>query len=339
MNAGARTSPQLLEEAGEWFMRVRAAPADSKVHAEWLAWIEADPAHRDAFADVQEAWDIVGEIESPPWPRPQELQERDRYGARRLAGYALAAGVCAGAAVLALVRFDLFADGMGSGSADHQRITTARAEPQSASLPDGSKVRLGALTGVELAFTRERRLVIADEGEIFYQVERDPQRPFIVQAGPVNVTAIGTAFSVRREGEVVSVVVGDGVVEVNAQATAGANAALAPAHTVRAKAGERVRFDGQRLTSATRPVDATQLAAWQRGQLRFEEEPLRVVVASLNRYTMRQIVIADAQLADLHFTGTVFEDGIEDWLSGIQVVFPIVLDERNPSRILIRRRE
>lgn len=335
----------LFEQAADWFLRVRAADASTEQHVAWLAWIEADPAHRRAFDEVQQLWDVVGEVRTPPWPRPDELapanvnareivtphravaSERGapRARVRRSLWYGLSA---AASIVLVLAMFLI-----GRHSFDSvERLATSRGEQQSAVLPDGSRVELGGATSVALDFTPERRLVIADEGEVFYRVQKDPERPFIVQAGPVKVTAVGTAFSIRREGDTVSVVVAEGIVDV-ANANGDASAA------VRAKAGERVRYDRGELSPAPMPVSTTIATAWRRGQLRFEEEPLRVVVASLNRYSRREIVIDDPVLEDFKFTGAVFDDSVEDWLSGIQIIFPVTVDDSDPRRVVLARRE
>src|SRR5262249_1445211 len=123
-----------------------------------------------------------------------------------------------------------------------QRIATGRGEQQSALLPDGSQLELGGDTGVKLEFTPQQRLIEAQEGEIFYRVKHDAKRPFVVRAGPVIVTAIGTAFSVRRESGTVSVVVAEGVVEVEDSGVTGGR------EPIRAAAGQRVRFDQGKLT-------------------------------------------------------------------------------------------
>lgn len=354
MSTSTEGRSDLFEEASDWFLRVRADNATTEDHVAWLEWIEANPAHRRAFEEVQRLWDVVGEVKSPPWPRPEELrpsgatlddssQECDcitcaepaQYeGAnasrvrarRRTRWYAAAAGI------VLVVAIALVGGKEGSWFAPVERIATSRGEQQSAVLPDGSRVELGGATSVALDFTPERRLVIADEGEVFYRVQKDPQRPFIVQSGPVSVRAVGTAFSVRREGETVSVVVAEGVVEV-------ASANGPPGTVVRARAGERVRYDRGELSPEPMQASTSIATAWRRGQLRFEGEPLRVVVASLNRYSSREIVISDPSLQDLQFTGSVFDDSVDDWLQGIQIIFPVSVDQTDPRRVVIAPRE
>lgn len=323
MNESTNDRTDLFEQASDWFLRVRAADASTEEHVAWLAWIEADPAHRRAFEEVQQLWVAVGEMDSPPWPRAEDLAP----ASPSVAWYSLAAAASIVAIVSILVFYGIRASWFGGD----EHIATSKGEQQSVVLPDGSRIELGGATSVALDFTTERRLVIADEGEVFYRVKKDPARPFIVKAGPVSVTAVGTAFSVRREGETVSVVVAEGVVDVLG--------ASEHATAVRARAGERVRYDHGALSPEPMPASSTLTNSWRRGQLRFEGEPLRVVVASLNRYSPREIVIADPALNDLQFTGAVFDDSVDDWLHGIQIVFPIKVDRTDPRRVTLSRRE
>ena len=86
-------------------------------------------------------------------------------------------------------------------------------------LPDGSSVETRAHTEVRLAHraTDEVRLIL-DRGEARFDVERNHERRFIVEAGSVEVRVIGTRFTVSRSiiDDVVEVSVERGVVEVTA---------------------------------------------------------------------------------------------------------------------------
>jgi transmembrane sensor len=304
-------NPQVLEAAADWFIRVRSTKASAEEHVAWLNWIESDPAHRQAFEEIQKAWDVAGGVQRKT-PRRSALATRLALAASVLVAFGLA--------------FFLFA---GGGSVAKERLATGRGEQQSAVLPDGSKVELGGLTGITVSYTDKQRLIVADEGETFYKVARDAGRPFVVRTGPISVTALGTAFSVRREGASVAVAVTDGLVEVKT--------ANADAPAVRAGAGEWVRFDNGMLARRSGQIQTEVARAWRRGTLRFEEEPLRVVAANLNRYSQREIEITDPQLAELKFTGTVFDDRVDDWLKGVQVAFPVRVREVSERRVIIER--
>ncbi len=52
---------------------------------------------------------------------------------------------------------------------------------------------------VEIRFTPEQRNVRLLAGQAWFQVAKNPNRPFVVEAGNRRVTALGTAFDVRLD--------------------------------------------------------------------------------------------------------------------------------------------
>jgi transmembrane sensor len=58
-------------------------------------------------------------------------------------------------------------------------------------------------------------LALLKQGEAFFEVAKDPNRPFVVSAGSKRVVAVGTKFSVRRDADSVGVVVTEGKVRVD----------------------------------------------------------------------------------------------------------------------------
>lgn len=367
MNSTTRTDVSLFEQATDWFIRIRAADASADELAAWLNWIEADSAHRAAFDRVQEIWHLVGtadpasllaqdqalapvnpQVNVPVPPRqvrrdPEDFTRtlttsvgRSRSDARRNARRHplrwIAAGLAAGVALVAVLPGTAPYLSRGWYAMTHsagQHIASEHAAPRVVMLPDGSEVQLGADTGVQLRFDSQQRLIEAGEGEVFYRVKHDVERPFVVQAGEVTVTAVGTAFAIRREAGAVSVVVVEGTVDVD---TAQTRARL------RATAGERVSFDLGRIVGHTaKPAEAEAPVDWMPGRLLFQDEPLRVVVASLNRYAPKPIVLADPAMAELRFTGTVFEGRTQDWIVAAQRLFPLNVEESADHIALVRR--
>ncbi len=64
-------------------------------------------------------------------------------------------------------------------------------------LADGTKVMLnsGSLLRYQENFPSDKREVFL-EGEAFFEVYHDPERPFTVKAGDVSTTALGTSFNI-----------------------------------------------------------------------------------------------------------------------------------------------
>ena len=74
-------------------------------------------------------------------------------------------------------------------------------------LPDGSIVELDAQSEIAVNFEPSVRRVELVRGEALFKVQKDPNRPFIVRAGGVEVRAVGTAFDVRLGSAAVEVFV------------------------------------------------------------------------------------------------------------------------------------
>ena len=74
---------------------------------------------------------------------------------------------------------------------------------------------------------------------------------------------------------------------------------------------------------------------WRTGRLDFQDEPLSVVIANVNRYAAHEIVIADPEIGARRFTGTVFADSVEDWMKGTLDLFALRAEPDADGRLLL----
>lgn len=134
----------------------------------------------------------------------------------------------------------------------------------------------------------ERRVDLLN-GRAFFEVAKNPERPFVVHVGHGSVTALGTAFDVRLNPKGMRVVLVEGRVRV-APVVAGPDA-----KAIAMVAGQQIVNDGSvmRLSRANLEVETS----WRAGALVFQEQPLSEVVAEVNRYTERKIEIVDPSIA------------------------------------------
>lgn len=117
-------------------------------------------------------------------------------------------------------------------------------------LPDGSRIELKDGSKVVVQYSDRERRVKLTGGEAQFSVWQDATRPFVVEAGGIEVRAVGTVFNVRLENRAVEVLVTEGRVKVNREplaATAGGSVA-----DVMLAAGEQ--------TAVPLAVDAVQAA-------------------------------------------------------------------------------
>lgn len=312
-----RADQKVAAEARDWFVRLLDDEVSADEIALWQAWLARSPAHRAAYDRVTDAWALGGEAAADR-PTLAELGG-DRYAAgasvaewrakpRRswrpaLAAASLAVAILGGAATFSL---------MASGG-EAQAITTARAEHKAAALDDGSRVQVGAMTGVQVRLTEQRRDIKLDRGEAFFQVAQDESRPFVVRTPFGAVTATGTAFNVDVGADQLCITVSEGAVVVRPAGLF--------ARPVRVEAGQRLIADADGVHVAAAPAQVT----WTQGRLEYRGEPLRSVVEDVNRYAEHPIVLRDPAIGELAYTGTVRLDAASDWAQGLPAAFPVTV--------------
>jgi transmembrane sensor len=271
-------------QAARWVVRADQGEVTGAKKTELEAWLAGDPRRAGAFARAEAAWVMLdraqvlnGEAASAPPPRAPI----DRRGL--LAGLGMAVAACM--AVIAVPRL-LSA-----------RYGTAVGEIRRVPLSDGSMAAINTDTTLDVAMSPRLRQVKLDKGEAWFQVAKDPQRPFVVESGPVRVRAVGTAFSVRRRDGGCEVLVTEGVVEVWSREAGDTPRKIA--------AGERtfVSDDAGPTTPAVAPIDITRNLAWRDGQIVLDGDAFGAAAADFNRYNDRKIVIADGRLADEKLVG------------------------------------
>ena len=129
-----------------------------------------------------------------------------------------------------------------------------------------------------------------------------PKRPFVVWVDDNSVTAVGTAFAVRREDtKVFEVTVTEGRVRIDPVQSTVANS-NDPVQPVIASAGQQARI----TASSAAMADAVQLdrkLSWRDGMLSFANDPLEDVIAEVARYTRVEIVISDAEIRQMKIGG------------------------------------
>ena len=338
-----------FEIASDWLLRIQAGSLDSEELAQWLQWYDADSANRSAFEKVQATFESIHALpqsERSAWAsRLEALEQPERSRSRPgllpwfsrpvwATAFTLTFALIAGLVVWQLGRH---------GSVETSAFKTERAIHRDISLPDGSRVRLGARSQLFVNFTSQTRYVVLEGGEAFFNVAKDKERPFIVQAGEVTVRAVGTEFNVRRVMDKTIVAVTEGVVEVRQslrpddrrprQATS-----RSASKAIRVVAGEQVSVDPAAAVVSVKQVDSEAVIGWQEGRLEFVDEPLGMVIDTINRYSRRDIVITDKAINELRFSGTVSREHIDQWLFALSEIFPVDVRRVGNETVLISQR-
>lgn len=148
-------------------------------------------------------------------------------------------------------------------------IQTGEGEMKELILPDGSKIWANADTELKYHgdyFNKHKREVWL-EGEAFFEIAENAQKPFIIYTGEVKTTVRGTSFNIKAYAEIgeVGVSVRDGKVEV-AERKGESLATLT--------ANQRIVYDHAAHSVRLEDSDWKNDVAWQEGRLILQDANL-----------------------------------------------------------------
>lgn len=299
---------RIAEEAAQWLIELEDSSADLSGFATWLT---ASPRHIEEFLFASALWKSFDKLDEQRRIDVEQLIAQARANVQPLEvgpghpamrvrpprglGRFLVAGVLA--VVVSL--------GVWTGMERHgATYSTDVGEQRIVKLSDGSILTLNTRSRAIVRFDADAREVELAEGEALFDVERDPDRPFRVKAGPAVVQAIGTQFNVHRlDSTTVSVV--EGIVEVALVDTSAPDEA---SQKVRVTAGEQLEIDASGTVSPQRVADIDRVVAWRERRLIFRDEPLAKIASEFNRYNKRPLIVEGATTRSRRITGVFHAD-------------------------------
>lgn len=202
-------------------------------------------------------------------------------------------------------------------------------------LPDGSIVTLNY--GSHLDYpdqfegnTREVSL----EGEAFFEVQRNPEKPFIIRAGRANIQVLGTSFNVNtfpKTGEV-SVVVQTGKVQVYANdvKSADSDVILTP--------GERGVLSGNAPAFTKELNPDPNFLAWKTHSFIFDKTSLEDVIQQLNNVYRVQIATADPAMEQLLLTARFDDRPVRFILEVIAMTHNLEVEQIDDASYLLKEK-
>ena len=325
---------EITEQAVAWFLKIQNGLSQAGFR-EWRKWLAEDDSHAVAFDGINEFWRGADEIDGLPWPDDEELASDTYDGNARLSvpettdvpvrqywnRSRLWLSVAASVTTISLVVL-FVSQGIKPETGSFQ---TATGEHQTIPLEDGSSITLGAASDIEFRYTSKVRQVDLRSGEAYFKVAKDSDRPFIVSAGTRTVRAIGTEFDINIGVRDIKVSVTQGLVRIEGPPVSEDAAEAGVREISNLSTGEVLDFNADGGLGIISEVDPMLTTSWMEGRLAYVGTSLESVIADVNRYSQMELIISDQSTKQLAFTGTIFSDDIDNWLAGLESVFPLRL--------------
>ncbi|QLC24891.1 DUF4880 domain-containing protein [Parasphingopyxis algicola] len=325
--------------AAQWLVRIDAGDMEQSDWPVFEAWLDEDAAHRQAMARFETLWEKLDSLsqlrdradgssaidihadgpqaEPVSTYRPRPIIRRPQFAFAAIAAVALA--------LVMLVALPFGATEYRTDIGERLVVT----------LDDASVVELNTDSHIEVAFSSGERRIELLNGEVYFQVAHDAERPFIVETPAGHVRAVGTAFSIFVDGAEADVTVTEGEVEIIPERSDAADAGSRPPVVVAITAGQAAALRGGRAEELTLAPEAVERQlAWRDGMLDFDGETVEEVVEVIGRYTETEIVIADDAIRDLRVGGRLQAGDIDGALALLETAFPIRVERRGDEVLL-----
>ena len=175
---------------------------------------------------------------------------------------------------------------------DHYTIETPSGKNLRVILPDSSQVLLNAHS--RLSYTQKEERLATLEGEAYFEVRKDKEHPFVVQAGTARACVLGTSFNIRHyEQEQIHITLLTGSLAIESEATNNPEI-MKPGDD--ASLLEDGQFIIQKKGETARPM-------WTSGYFSFDDAPLSEVLCELGRWYNINVTVLhpEATTRNLHF--------------------------------------
>lgn len=190
--------------------------------------------------------------------------------------------------------------GEGVGVRPSLALTTPRGGEFRVTLEDGTEVWLNAqsrLVYPETFAGDERRVQV--EGEAYFRVARDEQKPFLVETDGQLIRVLGTEFNVHSyaEDKAVETTLVKGSIAMQPIGAGDAQLVLKPGH--------QAVFDKEAHNMNVRSADTEVVTSWKDGKFVFENQTLRQIMLTLSRWYDFDYEFLDEKAATTVFMGRI----------------------------------
>lgn len=190
------------------------------------------------------------------------------------------------------------ANGNSTGERVFNKLIIPRGAEYKLALADGTTVMINSASVLRFPVNinaSNSRDVYLEKGEAYFQVAKNPNKPFVVHVNGMDIKVLGTTFNVNTYSKTIRTTLVEGKVE--AKSTNNQTTILAP--------NQQAIFNHQTNTLTKVNVDVMPYVAWANGKIVFEEATLDEVMAQLSLWYDYDVEFQSEKIKQSHFSGEI----------------------------------
>lgn len=227
-----------------------------------------------------------------------------------------------------------------SGKNTISEISTRYGSKSRVTLPDGTTVWLNS--GSNLFYNNksfgesDREVTLSGEG--FFNVTHDPEHPFIIHAGKINVEVLGTSFDVKNypDDKTVEATLIKGSIEIIFPNDPGRKVLLKPdekltvyndgttkTKTLNNTLRPEIKNEYKISPLTILPSDSTVVeTSWVQNKLAFSSESFSLLAVQMERWYNVNINFSGNKVQQYRFTGIFEDETLDQALKALQITAP-----------------
>jgi transmembrane sensor len=320
----------IVEEAIAWHLQLHSTQDEADTRTQFEAWLKQDDLHASAYQRIEKIFQPFNGINGVAAKESivTVLQEEHKLSKRKgLQTTAL------GLVIVLSVYLGLQSQPIKILLADNK---TEIGEIKTLTLPDHSYITMNTDSALDVQFDEHTRTVKLYKGEVLVKVSKDASRPFLVMTEHGSARALGTQFNVQTTAEITHVGVIESTVEAcntTSYTTFGVVSSDKPSCVI-LQPNQGVDVYKQKLGDI-QEIDADALSSWALGTIAFDNQPLPVVLAELQRYSKAKIEYSPTALNQIKVSGVLPVNDIPHAFTILARQFDLQISQPNPQVVQI----
>ena len=323
------------EISEEKFARYFEGISTAEENREILRWSNKNPENKQLFSNYVELWKITNAAPGDFNPDINLAWEKiskkiDDYEKVTTRSYKNLAWYISRVAAVFVIGFVLYF--MISLNSNSELIYVKHSSLDSKEkilLPDGSKVWLNKKTDLEYVkdFSDEARFVKLN-GEAFFEVAKDPDKPFIIESAHSRIKVLGTSFNYKAYP-----LEKENVLNVSSGKVEFAN--ISKTKEIFLEKGEKAELNIGKDLIEKSTIDDQNYLAWKTGILVFENENLENTINVISNYYSKQFEFSSEEKKSGRITVTFDNQKLDDVLRILELTMNVTF-QKNTKKIIIK---
>lgn len=313
--------------------RILSGNSSSEDFLSLSEWLNADEKNKKEFRLLKSYWDAEVSFSHSLMPNVsldnlrKKIDDQSRQKRLRLIRF-IATPIAAAIAFLVL----FFAT-------THLNTREGKVQQFYTYITDKNKSHFTLDDGTKIILNRNSRFTYSDaygtdqrkvnlEGEAYFEVAKDAKKPFVVQAGEIDVEVLGTCFDLDSysSGELVETALLNGSVKISGKALK---------DPVYLKPNELFRYRKSDQIASVEEAKVGLYADWIKDRLVFDNDCLADILISMEgRYNM-DIECPKQFAASTHLSFTIRQESIEEVMEAMSLIAPIRYEMKNGKVYII----